>query len=86
MRMMEKGKMHDTTDSAAAPDSSPAAARPEDVIPSAARDDTLTSAKSAGVTRSSEELLQAILLELRRQVRVDLRPGVLQKRFDLGRL
>ena len=67
MRMMETGKMDETTDSAAAPDSSPAAARPEDVIPSAAKDDTVMSAKSGGVARSSEELLQAILLELRRQ-------------------
>jgi hypothetical protein len=37
------------------------------VIPSAAKDDTVTSTRSTGVTRSSEELLQDILLELRRQ-------------------
>ena len=67
MRMMESGKMDDTTDSAAAANSPAAASRPEEVIPSAAKDDTVTASKSAGSTRSSEELLQDILLELRRQ-------------------
>ena len=67
MRMMETGKMDHTTDRSAAPDSAPVAAKPEDVIPSAAKNDTLTSSRYGGVTRSSEELLQDILLELRRQ-------------------
>ena len=66
MRMMETGKMDDTIDSPAA-DSPARQSRPEDVIPSAAKDDTVTSTRGAGVTRSSEELLQDILLELRRQ-------------------
>jgi histidinol-phosphate phosphatase family protein len=66
MRMMETGKMDDTIDSPAA-DSPAKQSRPEDVIPSAAKDDTVTSTRSSSVTRSSEELLQDILLELRRQ-------------------
>ena len=67
MRMMESGKMDDTLDSPSPSDSPASASRPEDVVPSAARDDTITATKSGGVTRSSEELLQEILLELRRQ-------------------
>jgi D-glycero-D-manno-heptose 1,7-bisphosphate phosphatase len=67
MRMMETGKMDDTTDSPAAADLPAKAARPEDVIPSAANDDTLSSGRPGTMTRSSEELLQDILLELRRQ-------------------
>ena len=66
MRMMETGKMDDTTETSAAGAIPTTASRPEDVIPSAAKNDTLTSARSGGV-RSSEELLQDILLELRRQ-------------------
>jgi D-glycero-D-manno-heptose 1,7-bisphosphate phosphatase len=67
MRAMEAGKMDDTTDGSGAPNSPSAASRPEDVIPSAARDDTVTSSRSGASTRSSEDLLQEILLELRRQ-------------------
>jgi hypothetical protein len=67
MRMMETGKMDDTIDSPAAPDGAAKPSRPEDVIPSAAKDDTMTSTRSSGVARSSEELLQDILQELRRQ-------------------
>jgi len=66
MRMMETGKMDDTLDSSTAPPPV-SAAKLEDVIPSAAKNDTLTPSRSSGVTRSSEELLQDILLELRRQ-------------------
>ena len=67
MRMMETGKMDDTIDSPAATDSSAKAARLEDVIPSAAKDDTLSPSRPGTTTRSSEELLHDILLELRRQ-------------------
>jgi len=67
MRMMETGKMDDTIDSPAAPDSPAKPSRPEDVIPSAARDDTVTSSRPSAMARSSEEILQDILLELRRQ-------------------
>jgi len=67
MRMMETGKMDDTIDSPAAPDGPAKPSRPEDVIPSAAKDDTLTATRASVPVRSSEELLQDILLELRRQ-------------------
>jgi D-glycero-D-manno-heptose 1,7-bisphosphate phosphatase len=67
MRMMESGKMDDTIDNPAAVDSPAKASRPEDVIPSAAKDDTVTSTRPTPMPRSSEELLQDILLELRRQ-------------------
>ena len=67
MRMMESGKMDDTLDSPDAPDAPTKPSGPEDVIPSAAKDDTVISSKPGGVMCSSEELLQDILLELRRQ-------------------
>src|SRR5207249_6830275 len=67
MRMMETGKMDDTTDSSGAADSASVAAKPEDVIPSAAKNDTLTSSRYDRVTRSNAELHQDIQLQLRRQ-------------------
>ena len=67
MRMMETGKMDDITETAAAGASPTTTSRLEDVIPSAAKDDTVTATRPSAVTRSSEELLQDILLELRRQ-------------------
>jgi len=67
MRMMESGKMDDTIDNSSAAASVPTPSRPDDVIPSASRDDTVTSTRSSPNVRSSEELLQDILLELRRQ-------------------
>jgi len=59
--------MDDTLDSPGAPDAPTKPSGPEDVIPSAAKDDTVISSRPSGVMRSSDELLQDILLELRRQ-------------------
>jgi D-glycero-D-manno-heptose 1,7-bisphosphate phosphatase len=73
MKLMESGKMDDTTEATgsadSAADSSTAASRPEDVIPSAARGDTLApqSGRDNATSPRSEELLHAILVELRRQ-------------------
>jgi hypothetical protein len=73
MKLMESGKMEDTTESTGSADSTSysgaSAPRPEDVIPSAARGDTLspTSARDLSSSPRSEESLHAILVELRRQ-------------------